>query len=65
MRIVAGTHRGRRLRAPAGTATRPTADRVREAVFSIVGPVDGAWSAQFEHTVLIGPHGAEITTLLT
>ena len=32
MRIVAGTHRGRRLRAPAGSATRPTADRVREAV---------------------------------
>ena len=41
MRIVAGTHRGRRLRAPGGTATRPTADRVREAVFSIIGPVDG------------------------
>lgn len=41
MRIIAGTHRGRRLRAPAGTATRPTADRVREAVFSMVGPVDG------------------------
>ena len=41
MRIVAGTHRGRRLRAPAGTGTRPTADRVREALFSIVGPVDG------------------------
>lgn len=41
MRIVAGTHRGRRIAAPAGTATRPTADRVREAVFSIVGPVDG------------------------
>ena len=41
MRIVAGTHRGRRLRAPAGRDTRPTADRVREAVFSIVGPVEG------------------------
>jgi 16S rRNA (guanine966-N2)-methyltransferase len=41
VRIVAGTHRGRRLRAPGGTATRPTADRVREAVFSIIGPVDG------------------------
>jgi 16S rRNA (guanine966-N2)-methyltransferase len=41
VRIVAGTHRGRRLRAPAGTGTRPTADRVREALFSIVGPVDG------------------------
>jgi len=41
VRIIAGTHRGRRLRAPAGTATRPTADRVREAVFSMIGPVDG------------------------
>jgi 16S rRNA (guanine966-N2)-methyltransferase len=41
MRIVAGRHKGRRLRAPGGTATRPTADRVREALFSILGPVDG------------------------
>jgi 16S rRNA (guanine(966)-N(2))-methyltransferase RsmD len=41
MRIVAGEHRGRRLRAPAGPGTRPTADRVREALFSILGPVDG------------------------
>ncbi len=41
MRIVAGRHKGRRLRAPAGTATRPTADRVREALFSILGRVDG------------------------
>lgn len=41
MRIVAGTHGGRRLRAPAGTATRPTPDRVREAVFAILGPLEG------------------------
>jgi 16S rRNA (guanine966-N2)-methyltransferase len=41
MRIVAGTHRGRRITAPRGPATRPTADRVREAVFSIIGPVEG------------------------
>jgi 16S rRNA (guanine966-N2)-methyltransferase len=41
VRVVAGEHRGRRLRAPAGTDTRPTSDRVREAVFSILGPVDG------------------------
>lgn len=37
MRVIAGTHRGRRLEAPAGRATRPTSDRVREAVFSILG----------------------------
>ncbi len=41
MRVVAGRHKGRRLRAPAGAGTSPTADRVREAVFSILGPVDG------------------------
>ncbi|HEX4261764.1 MAG TPA: 16S rRNA (guanine(966)-N(2))-methyltransferase RsmD [Acetobacteraceae bacterium] len=33
MRIVAGTLRGRRLAAPEGDATRPTADRVRQALF--------------------------------
>jgi 16S rRNA (guanine966-N2)-methyltransferase len=37
MRVIAGTHRGRRLRAPRGAATRPTSDRVREAIFSIIG----------------------------
>lgn len=36
MRVIAGTHRGRRLRGPQGTALRPTSDRVREALFSIV-----------------------------
>lgn len=41
MRIVAGRHKGRRLRAPAGAGTRPTSDKVREALFSILGPVDG------------------------
>lgn len=41
MRIVAGTHRGRRIAAPRGAATRPTADRVRESLFALVGPVDG------------------------
>lgn len=33
-RIIAGSHRGRRLSAPPGENTRPTADRVREALFS-------------------------------
>ncbi len=36
MRIVAGIHRGRTLRAPAGHAIRPTLDRVREAVFNVL-----------------------------
>ena len=42
LRIIAGTHRGRRIAAPKGAHTRPTGDRVREALFNLVGPVDGA-----------------------
>src|SRR3954467_15650634 len=41
MRIISGQWRGRRLVAPAGNATRPTSDRVREALFSILGALDG------------------------
>jgi 16S rRNA (guanine966-N2)-methyltransferase len=40
MRVVAGVYGGRRLQAPRGAATRPTADRVREALFSILGDVE-------------------------
>ncbi len=42
MRIVAGSRKGHRIEAPKGVVTRPTGDRVREAVFSIVGPVEEA-----------------------
>jgi 16S rRNA (guanine966-N2)-methyltransferase len=37
VRVVAGRYGGRRLVAPAGSATRPTSDRVREALFSVLG----------------------------
>ncbi|MGQ0666488.1 MAG: 16S rRNA (guanine(966)-N(2))-methyltransferase RsmD [Nitrospiraceae bacterium] len=37
MRVIAGTHRGRLLRGPQGAGLRPTSDRVREALFSILG----------------------------
>jgi 16S rRNA (guanine966-N2)-methyltransferase len=37
MRVVAGLYAGRRLRGPAGRATRPTAERVREALFAVLG----------------------------
>jgi 16S rRNA (guanine966-N2)-methyltransferase len=40
MRVIAGEYRGRRLKAPPGVRTRPTADRVREALFSILGDVE-------------------------
>ncbi|MGH2896342.1 MAG: 16S rRNA (guanine(966)-N(2))-methyltransferase RsmD [Solirubrobacteraceae bacterium] len=39
MRVIAGTHGGRELTAPKGRGTRPTSDRVREALFSILGDV--------------------------
>jgi len=43
MRVVAGRYGGRRLVAPPGSATRPTSDRVREALFSVLGAaVEGA-----------------------
>lgn len=40
MRIVGGHLSGRVLRAPAGAATRPTSEKVREAMFNILGPRD-------------------------
>ena len=41
MRVVAGRFGSRRLEAPRGRGTRPTADRVREALFAMLGPLDG------------------------
>lgn len=37
MRIIAGTAKGRALKAPKGLATRPTSDRTRETVFNVLG----------------------------
>jgi 16S rRNA (guanine966-N2)-methyltransferase len=42
VRIVGGSLGGRVLRAPSGAATRPTSEKVREAVFQIIGPIEGA-----------------------
>lgn len=42
MRIIAGSRKGARIAAPKGKDTRPTGDRVREATFSLIGPVDDA-----------------------
>ena len=41
MRVIAGSRGGTRLLAPPGRGTRPTADRVREALFSILGDLTG------------------------
>ena len=45
MRVVAGSLRGRRLQAPAGVATRPTSDRVREAIFNALASLDAVTDA--------------------
>jgi len=42
MRIISGTRKGARIFAPKGLMTRPTSDRVREAAFNLIGPVDDA-----------------------
>jgi 16S rRNA (guanine966-N2)-methyltransferase len=42
LRIIAGEKRGTKIFAPKGHDTRPTGDRVREAAFNLIGPVDGA-----------------------
>jgi 16S rRNA (guanine966-N2)-methyltransferase len=42
VRVIAGSRKGHTLLAPRGRDTRPTSDRVRENVFNLVGPVDGA-----------------------
>lgn len=41
MRVIAGAYGGRELVAPRGRLTRPTSDRVREALFSILAEVGG------------------------
>jgi 16S rRNA (guanine966-N2)-methyltransferase len=40
MRVVAGEAKGRRLQAPVGLHTRPTSDRVREAIFDMLASLD-------------------------
>ena len=49
MRIIAGAHRGRPLKAPKGTGTRPTTDRVRESLMSMVSSACGG----FEEAVVL------------
>jgi 16S rRNA (guanine966-N2)-methyltransferase len=46
-RIIAGAHGGRRLAAPTGSLTRPTSDRVREALFSSLETMTDLSGARF------------------
>jgi 16S rRNA (guanine966-N2)-methyltransferase len=41
VRIVAGEYGGQHIAAPRRAGTRPTQDKVREALFSVLGPIDG------------------------
>ncbi len=55
MRLTGGSDRGRRLKAPRGLHTRPTAAKIREAIFNILGPPpDGAVLDLFAGTGALG-----------
>jgi 16S rRNA (guanine966-N2)-methyltransferase len=41
LRVVAGLYKGRTLHAPRGNAVRPTSDKVRGAIFNVLGDIDG------------------------
>lgn len=49
MRVVGGEWRGRPLVAPAGRATRPTSDKVREAIFDVLAALPEAGAAPRDH----------------
>lgn len=53
LRVVAGLHRGRRLAAPPGEATRPTSDRVRQAVFDMLWHAPWAGRAAVEGALVL------------
>lgn len=40
MRIISGTNKGKKLYAPEGASVRPTSDKIKEAIFNIIGPID-------------------------
>jgi 16S rRNA (guanine(966)-N(2))-methyltransferase RsmD len=41
LRIIAGSRKGHRIRVPKGVVVRPTSERVREALFAALGPLEG------------------------
>lgn len=56
MRIIAGSARGRNLKSPRGMSTRPTSDRVREALFNILSTLvpDSRFLDLFSGTGAVG-----------
>ena len=70
MRIIAGSARGRRLKAPPGAQTRPTSDRVREALAANLKttpdlPHDLAVARLLAHRMLVMKEGRAVETGLT
>ncbi|MEZ6186807.1 MAG: RsmD family RNA methyltransferase [Planctomycetota bacterium] len=41
LRLIAGEHRGRKLKVPPGQVARPMRNAVREALFNVLGPIEG------------------------
>jgi 16S rRNA (guanine966-N2)-methyltransferase len=54
LRIIAGEWRGRKLQAPAGDTTRPTADRTRETLFSMLASRLGSFEGLFVADLFAG-----------
>ena len=56
MRVIAGKFRSRKISAPAGAATRPTSDRLRETLFNVVAPAlpGSVWIDLFAGTGAVG-----------
>src|SRR5512144_2789619 len=56
LRVIAGSAKGRRLKSVPGDTTRPITDRVKEALFNIIGPdaIDSRWWDMFAGTGAVG-----------
>ena len=63
MRIISGSARGRRLLAPRGLRVRPTADRVKEALFSIIISREGSLAGKRVLDLCAGTGGLGIEAL--
>jgi 16S rRNA (guanine966-N2)-methyltransferase len=63
MRIIAGAWRGRPLSAPPGTATRPTSDRAREGLFSMLASRLGSFEGLHVADLFAGTGAAGLEAL--
>lgn len=63
MRVISGSARGRRLQAPRGMRVRPTSDRVKEALFSIIVSREGSLEGKRVLDLCAGTGGLGIEAL--